>query len=224
MRTVYAYDYARAVAKVIDVSTGLHLCGALVQERETELDRDVPLDLRHEMFFRVLADALGSESAERLAASMDARKTSSVASAIIEAACGKTREPAPDASHWESCPYHREWLEQVFAIYLDCLTGRTFEEIAARNHDPAEALMEKLMREISAKGEQAFARWGKTMLHPKNLILLLRAVDGLPEARQYDVVKDIFLAIMNSGRIQEPDEFAILVRRATAPSGGKDMN
>ncbi|HWQ99543.1 MAG TPA: hypothetical protein VN397_01695 [Candidatus Methylomirabilis sp.] len=224
MRTVYAYDYARAVATRLDTATGTDVCGALVREREAELDRDVPLDLRHELFFRILSDAIGSEAVMSLTVSVNVRKASTIANVIIGAACSKTQEPVPDARHWESCPYHREWLKQVFAIYLDCLTGRSFEEIAARNRNPTEALMEKLKRVMSAMGEQVFTRWGKTLLHPQNLLLLLRAVEGLPEARQIDVVKDIFIAVANSGRIVEPDEFAILVRRVTAPAGSKDMN
>lgn len=224
MRTVHAYDYALAVAKYLDASTGLGLCGALVRERETELDRDIPLELRHETFFRVLAEEIWKEPVVNLTASVNVRKESTIAGIIVKAACNRTTEPVPDADHWESCSYHQDWLKHVFAIYLDCLTGKSLEEIAARNSDPAVALAEKLMQTLSAKGERVFARWGKVLLQPENLRLLARAMSDLSETEQSGVIGNILLAIASAENVPEPDEFALIVRRATELAEGEDMN
>ncbi len=223
MRTVHAYAYAQAVAKYTDRSTGLKLCAALVKEREAELDRDVQLEVRHDVFFRVLTEALGPECVKKLTESVNVRKESTIAGLII-GACDSTLMPAPDTRHWESCIYHRELLRRVFAVYLDCLTGKALQEITSRVRDSAKSLAEKLAQAFSAEEEKLYTRWGKVLFRTENQRLLLRAMADLTENEQADAFEKIFIEVSDAEGVPEPDEFALIVRRVTTPSDGKGMN
>lgn len=223
MRTVYALDYATAIARAIDAATGLKLGQTLVEERRNALECEAELEAAHAAFFKAVASSLTEDVAQELASKMNVSRTDSVSQTLIAAVCSHTDEAKPNKAHWQKRSMHQDLLRRMFVCYLDCLIGRE-----TRFLDPLADFQARfqhaLEHELEKEADKFFAKWGKLMLLPANLEFLMAALGQLPEPQRPGTTRDIFLAVVRADHWPTTDEFELIVRHFTEPKDKQGVN